>query len=290
MNTIHKAGIVCCSNGRTPDFAAQLHQLQTVFSKCGIESFPGQFLYQANGPASGSPQQRAHQLQRFFQDPSMDAVFDISGGDLANELLDFLDYDQLRSSKAIFWGYSDLTCILNALYTQTEKPGVLYSVCNLTRSCSEEQIQRIQSLQNGSLDPLFSLPVHFLQGQTMAGTLVGGNIRCFLKLAGTAYFPDLSGKVLLLEAMSGSTDRICAFLSQLRQLGAFEQINGLLLGTFSQLDKELGPEAVEKLVLERVSKELPVARTAMIGHGASSMAALIGGRYEIKNDFAQLQL
>lgn len=34
----------------------------------------------------------------------------------------------------------------------------------------------------------------------MQGIVVGGNIRCLLKLAGTEYWPDMNGKILLLES------------------------------------------------------------------------------------------
>ena len=40
----------------------------------------------------------------------------------------------------------------------------------------------------------------FLQGSKMQGIVVGGNIRCLLKLAGTEYWPDMNGKILLLES------------------------------------------------------------------------------------------
>ncbi len=34
----------------------------------------------------------------------------------------------------------------------------------------------------------------------MDGIVVGGNIRCLLKLAGTPYWPDMREKILLLES------------------------------------------------------------------------------------------
>ena len=102
MTTIHKAGLVSCSNGLYPDAAPELDLLQNALSNCGIESLQGRFLYQAEGPASAPASQRAAQLQAFLEDPSLDAVFDVSGGDLANELLDLLDYERLRSTRSLF--------------------------------------------------------------------------------------------------------------------------------------------------------------------------------------------
>ena len=88
---------------------------------------------------------------------------------------------------------------------------------------------------------LWELSCRFVQGSALEGTAVGGNIRCFLKLSGTPYFPDLEGKILILEANSGRADRITACVAQLSQMGAFEKIRGILLGTFSELEREEGP-------------------------------------------------
>ena len=57
--------------------------------------------------------------------------YDISGGDLANQVLDGLDYAAIGKSRAVFWGYSDLTTVINAIYAQTGKSSVLYQVKNM---------------------------------------------------------------------------------------------------------------------------------------------------------------
>ena len=57
---------------------------------------------------------------RFFNDPEVEEIYDISGGDLANQVLDGLDYAAIGKSRAVFWGYSDLTTVINAIY---DRPG-----------------------------------------------------------------------------------------------------------------------------------------------------------------------
>ena len=111
----------------------------------------------------------------------------------------------------------------------------------------------------------------------MEGTLVGGNVRCLLKLAGTPYFPDMHGRILLLEALGGEREQLITYFSQLRQMGVFEQVNGVLLGTFTKMEeKQLRPTAGE-LLLRYAPASLPVAKTALVGHGADSRGVIIGG-------------
>lgn len=110
----------------------------------------------------------------------------------------------------------------------------------------------------------------------MDGVVVGGNVRCFLKLAGTPYFPSLTDKLLLLESLGGTVPQMLTYFSQLQQLGAFEQARGILLGTFTQMEQEKCKPDVWTLLKGFVSSKLPVATTAFVGHGTDSRAVLVG--------------
>ena len=116
----------------------------------------------------------------------------------------------------------------------------------------------------------------------MSGIVVGGNIRCLLKLAGTEYWPDTEDKILLLESYSGNVPRIAAYLSQLKQMGVFEKVQGVLLGTFTEMDSEGYLPTVWELLREYVKEDLPVAVTKEIGHGTDSKAILIGEMLTLK--------
>ena len=114
--------------------------------------------------------------------------------------------------------------------------------------------------------------------------LIGGNIRCFLKLAGTDFQPDFHGKILLLEAMGGGVPQMITFLSQLKMMHAFEQINGILLGTFSQMERDHLTPDMPQLVRQFAGPDLAIARTLYIGHGTDAHAAVIGRFYQISSD------
>ena len=128
---------------------------------------------------------------------------------------------------------------------------------------------------------LFHISYHFLQGKRLEGILIGGNIRCLLKLAGTEYWPDMKGKVLLLEALGGDVPKMAAYLSQLNQLHVFEQINGILLGTFTEMEKNGSTPSMEELVVNYTAGSLPIAKTQEIGHGKDAKAVLIGEKIRL---------
>ena len=56
--------------------------------------------------------EKANQLNELFANPDIKAIFDVSGGDAANELLPYLDYDVIKDSGKVFHGYSDLSYLI----------------------------------------------------------------------------------------------------------------------------------------------------------------------------------
>ena len=129
-------------------------------------------------------------------------------------------------------------------------------------------------LQSGT--DLFEWEYEFIQQNEMRGAVVGGNIRCFLKLAGTEYMPDLNGKILLLESYSGTVAKMETYLCQLQQMGAFENVAGILLGTFTEMEEKNCTPGIEELVKRIAGEKLPIAVTKKIGHGTDSKGIMIG--------------
>lgn len=276
LNFGDKVGIVCCSNGQKKNYKEKIDYLEQTLKDIGLHPVFSDYIYEAEDIFSGTARERAEALMRFYRDDEIKAIFDISGGDVANGVLPYLDYDVIANSSKMFWGYSDLTTVINAIYAKTGRTSVLYQIRNLMYHHKEQQMANFQNtvLQNGS--DLFQLNCKFIQQNSMQGIVVGGNIRCFLKLAGTEYMPDLEGKILLLESYGGTVAKIETYLSQLQQMGAFEKIAGILLGTFTEMEQENCLPTVETLVKRIVGEDLPIAVTREIGHGTDSKAIVIG--------------
>ena len=267
-----KAAIVACSDALSSKDRPQIEDLTAFLRSIGTETEMSSCIYADEGVFAGTPSERAAELMKMFTDSEIEEIYDVSGGNIANQILDELDYEAIAASRATFWGYSDLSTVINAIFTMTGKESVLYQVRNMVRGRhAEEQRERFRSGTE-----LFTPSFTFVQNSAMQGVVVGGNIRCFLKLAGTCYFPDLTGKILLLEANGGDVPLMASFFTQLKQIGAFRKVNGILLGTFTAMERGgLRPDIVT-LVKEACGREMPIAKTAEIGHGGNSKAVVIG--------------
>ncbi len=272
-----KAALVACSDPMLLYQREDVERLKTLIEKENVEVVLSPHLF--DRVEELSERERGDDLTGYFRDGDMDFIFDISGGDIANSVLQELDYEAICQSRAVFCGYSDLTTVLNAVYAKTGRVTVNYQIRNLLYDHGEEQSAYFREhILAGNVTER-DLGCRFLRGHSMSGRVFAGNIRCFLKLAGTPFFPDLSGAILLLEAYSGTPMKMTTYLHQLKQLGVFEKINGILLGRFSEMEKKEYTPTMRELVEKIAPPEIPIAVTPYVGHETDARAICIGREY-----------
>lgn len=276
----NKVALVVCSNGKAKEDKVKLDNLEKTLLDLGLVPVYSNYLYKDEFGRSASSEIRSEELMRFFTDKSIKAIFDISGGDLSNEILDYLDYDIIKKNIKPFFGYSDLSVVLNAITAKTGEPTYLYQVLNII---SNKDIRnRFEKTVLYNEPDLINISWEFFQGEEISGIVAGGNIRCFLKLAGTQYFPDLENRVLFLEGLGTTVESLITHLTQLKQMGAFDKIAGLLLGTFTNLENTYDKHYIYRIIQDFIAKDLPVAKTSEVGHDITSKILTIGGRINIK--------
>ena len=276
----NKVALVVCSNGKAREDKVKLDNLEKTLLDLGLVPVYSNYLYKDEFGRSASSEIRSEELMRFFTDKSIKAIFDISGGDLSNEILDYLDYDIIKKNIKPFFGYSDLSVVLNAITAKTGEPTYLYQVLNIIRN--RDIRNRFEKTVLYNKPDLVNISWEFFQGEEISGVVAGGNIRCFLKLAGTQYFPDLENRVLFLEGLGTTVESLITHLTQLKQMGVFDKISGLLLGTFTNIEKIYNKNDIYSIVKDFIDKDLPVAKTSEVGHDINSKMITIGGRINIK--------
>ena len=282
LNINDKIALVVCSNGKNIEDKARLEKLEGILVEMGLVPVFTKYIYRDKYGRAASPQLRADELMSFYRNNEIKAIFDISGGDIANEILEYIDYEVIKENYKPFFGYSDLTTVLNSLVRKTDKINYLYQILNIIEN---EEIRK--SFENTFLkkqNSLFDVNWKFLQGTKIEGEVVGGNIRCFLKLAGTEYFPKVENKVFFIEGLGTSIEGLITQLSQLKQLGVFDKISGLLIGTFTKIEKEFSVEGIFEIIQEYIPSSLPVAKTQEVGHAKDSKALKLGEKIYIKNE------
>ncbi|TBX07230.1 peptidase S66 [Clostridium perfringens] len=278
LNKGNKIGIISCSNGLSIKNKNIIDELKLNLKSLDIEMVEGDTLYAKEyNLFSGTGEEKARALEKFFLDKDIKMIFDISGGDLANEVLDFLDFNLIKENPKPFFGYSDLTVLLNAIYSQCDITTYNYQLRNLVGKFKEEQMQNFKASFIEGKEDIFNLDYEWINGSHLEGIVVGGNIRCLLKLAGTKYMPDFKDKILFLESFSGNSAKMVTYITQYKNLGVFNEVKGIILGEFTEMEREdLKPDIVE--ILKRVIGEIniPILKTSDLGHGADAKCIPIG--------------
>lgn len=186
-----------------------------------------------------SIQQRCEELHEAFADPQVKAIICTIGGLAANELLPHLDYGLIRKNPKIFCGYSDITLLHHALFTQAglrtfygpavipvfgESPipldfTVEHFLRMLTQPSGDGFVQRCiprsshytqeflnwmseegsQRAREMSPSPAWK----WLRPGRATGRLFGGCLPSLVQLCGTRYLPEYEGRVLVLETPEG---------------------------------------------------------------------------------------
>lgn len=282
LNKNDKIALVVCSNGKNIEDKERLEKLESILVEMGLVPIFTKYIYKDKFGRGAKAQVRAEELMFFYKNKEIKAIFDISGGDIANEILDYLDYDVIKRNYKPFFGYSDLTTVLNALRSQTNEVNYLYQMLNIIES--EGIKTSVENTFMKNEQALFDVKWRFLQGSSVEGEVIGGNIRCFLKLVGTRYFPEVKNKVLFIEGLGTSIEGLVTHLSQLKQIGVFDKISGLLIGTFTKIEKEISEEELFELIQEYIPSSLAAAKTQEVGHARNSKALKIGEKIYIKNE------
>ena len=225
-----KIGIIAPSVGlKNKDLTPALN----YFKKIGLTPILANNLNKNYRYMAGSDKERSENINELFKDKTIKALFCLRGGAGATRILDLLDYELIKQNKKPIFGLSDSTAIQNALITLANNPSYtgflpLYDIdesgINQTVDASLQKtlFNNHQTISSGDC----------LKKGECKGKIVGGCLSVLTYLCGTKYFPNLSGKILLLEDIGEKTYKIDLMLNQLKQQKNFNKLKGIILGQF----------------------------------------------------------
>lgn len=274
------------------------------FEALGFKVQLGEYVFGRHGYLSGTDAERAEDVNKAFADDSVDAVIAVRGGWGCNRILPLLDYDMIRANNKVLLGYSDITSLMNALYVKTGM--VSFHGPNGFSYWADFQAQQFRDVimdgksttmrnykEKEETLTMMSNRTTTVNSGTAQGVLVGGNLTVLTSLCGTPYFPDLKGKILMLEDVGENIYRIDRFLSQLQLAGHLEGVAGIVFGHCTECDPGggFGSFTLHE-VFEHYFKPLgvPTYTGAQFGHIRDNHILPVGHVVELDADAATLKL
>lgn len=238
---------------------------------------------------AGTDEERAEEINSFFDDKSIDAIICMRGGYGSNRLIELLDFEVIKRNPKIFVGYSDITTLHIAL---NEKANLItfhgpMAVSNFTGNYNRDTYENfIEMLSNSKYEQSIkniTKELKVLNEGRAKGKLVGGNLATLIATLGTEYDLDYNGKILFLEEIGEKTYKIDRFLNQLKKHGVFEKIEGLVLGDFKNCIQDSEKDMTLLEVFQNYFKELkkPVIYNFESGHSEPMLTLPLGAICEI---------
>jgi len=228
---------------------------------------------------AGEDSVRAQALNSALSRTDVDVIWCARGGYGSARLLPSL-HPRMAISKQILVGYSDMTSLLLAdlgnslIAIYGAMPGDLKSPQKLDNL--QLALDLCQSVLSGT-DGETRIELETVRPGNAHGPLVAANLNVLGHLLGTPQQPDLTGAVLCLEDVGEYYYAVDRMFVHLKQAGVFDQITGLVLGSFSDMEDNDVPwgETVEDMALHHFT-DGPVARAGVFGHGPRNIPLLIG--------------
>lgn len=259
---------------------------------------------------AGSIEDRLSDLNNAISSNESNIIMAVFGGYNSNQLLEKIDYESIKNKQKIIIGYSDITAILNAIYTKTGvssihgpgfasfcDPNCLPEVKLSLHNLISKKFPIVYTEPSQAACDLWYLKQNFgprelyqhprwtaIKDGNACGKLIGGNLETFLALASTEYMPPTKEAILLVEAsFNESPGRFDRNVTQLRHMGIFKNISGLIVGQFSPENQLTKLETMQQILCRATQGyNFPILINTSFSHADPLLSLPIGGIIQLK--------
>jgi muramoyltetrapeptide carboxypeptidase len=289
--------------------AASADRMEYTFAKEAMEAMGLKVKVGSNfknrfGHLAGTDEERAADFNAMFADPEVKAIICLRGGSGAARILPLIDYEQVKANPKPLLGYSDITALHCALYSQTG----LISFHGPNGSGSWNSFHANQFQQLFFDQKLLSFKNEVTKGDdlvakgnriqtltkgTVEGKILGGNLTVLTALSGTPYYPDFQDSILFIEDVGEDPYRIDRMMSTLKLNGTLGKIKGFVFGQCSDCKPGSGYGAftVDQIMDQYIIPlNIPAYIGAMIGHISKQFIIPVGARVRLNADQGSITL
>ncbi len=257
--------------------AADLDAGKTLLESLGYKVLIHPQSHARFNQSAGTNAEKRDAFHDLLKSNDINAIMFAAGGNRSLHWANDVDSDIITAHAKPIIGFSDATALLNILSARTDLvtyhgPSLRWLVKNAANKADTAQCFDI--LGGGKTITLDG--AHIVRAGDATGRLIGGNASLFQYLLNDV---DLNGAILFLEDWNIETSRLDLLFRALHRAGAFDKINGLILGTFDNLQDTGRPFGftLEDIIEEHTSRtNFPILMNAPFGHGERLITLPIG--------------
>lgn len=275
----------------------ELKDSKENIEKLGYKVFYTERILSKTGYLAGTDESRAKEVNSMFADEKVNGIICARGGYGCARILPMLNYDLIKNNPKVIIGYSDITALLNGIYSETglitfHGPVGISSFNEFSITYFNEVLVHPEKdlvlISAKGEDEKDNTGITTIVSGKAVGELVGGNLSVLNSLLGTKYDFDGEGKMVFLEEIGEEPYRIDRMLTQLIQSGKFDKAVGIAMGVFKDCEpKEKDPSfstsfSLMEVLFDRLSNlKIPVIYGLSFGHIKNKFTLPIGIKAEL---------
>lgn len=257
---------------------------QNYIEQRGFTVSLGENLFKVQNQFAGSDKERLFDLNEAIRDPKVRAIFCARGGYGTARILEGIDLDSLRKDPKWICGYSDITALLNHIFSMLGIIGAHSTMPVNFEQNSQDSLDTLFEILQGKL-PTYSFngTSDQIPGQS-TGNLIGGNLSVLYSILGTKSLPDPKGKILFMEDLDEYLYHIDRMILNLKRSGFLSGLEGIILGGLTEMNDNSIPfgKDAQTIILEHCSElGIPVATNFPSGHFDRNLAWIHGKKIRL---------
>tara|TARA_B100001564_G_C20573520_1_gene639534 strand:+ start:81 stop:1160 length:1080 start_codon:yes stop_codon:yes gene_type:complete len=276
---------IVAPSGILKNYDNYILKAKELLNNWGLNVIIGENVFNDDGHFAGTDLERTFDFQNALDNKSVKAIWCARGGYGAIRVIDNLNFDKYKLNPKWIIGYSDITAIHNDLHIQKSESihGIMCKSLDKIDVYNDESVKLLKKTLFGEkLSYEIEGNSYNIEGVTK-GQLVGGNLTLLHSMLGSESSINTDGKILFIEDLGEYLYHIDRMLYSLKRAGYFDNLNGLIIGDFTDLRKNTTPfgRNLNELILEIVSEyNIPVAFDFPAGHGEKNFPMILGREIE----------
>lgn len=266
----------------SPLSAVRIDEGIATLKNMGFNVVVGDHVYDSDGFLAGTPQERAADLMKMFENKNVTCILPTRGGVGVAGILPFLDFAVIKQNPKIISGYSDITVLQNALYEYSDlisfQSLLLLDFNSRTPAYNFDQFFAATSAVTApwTINNPPEVPLVNKVSGDVTGPIVGGNLTSFVDTLGTSFEINTEGKIICLEETHEPINTVYRYLNHLKIAGKFDDCIGILMGECTNCEPAYGVTYNELIDDFLVPLGKPLMSNLTTAHGRFKAAVPIG--------------
>ncbi len=228
-------------------------------------------------------EKRVREVHTLWADEEVKGLIAARGGYGCLRLLQHLDLNFIQAHPKWLIGFSDLTVLLNGIFSRTGLITLHGPVVTSLPRLESTSMEQFREQLGGKFTPcLRTAGLEILRGNSGQSRLIGGNLTTLTHLIGTPWQPQFAGNILFLEDTAEPAYKLDRMLTHLACCGLLDNLTGLILGEFDpghddRLESIRLNEQIWQRVLEITQRtDYPIWGGFPVGHQARNLSLPVG--------------